>query len=111
LPTAGVRLRDPPPGEPVNGLRLSALPSTTRTDEGGHMVAGKSKPKVKLNGGSESISISLPGWLIETIDKVCDDKDLNRSVFFKRASKKYLLELLDSPDLWGKIYHDIKEGS
>jgi len=65
----------------------------------------------KLNGGSESVSISLPGWLIEIIDQVCEEKDLNRSVFFKRASKKYLLELLDSSDLWERIYQDMKDGA
>jgi metal-responsive CopG/Arc/MetJ family transcriptional regulator len=65
----------------------------------------------KLNGGSESFSVSLPGWLIELIDHVCELQDLNRSMFFKRASKRLILEILDEPDLWEKIYQAIHDES
>lgn len=69
------------------------------------------KKITKLNGGSESISVSLPGWIIELIDHVCELHDLNRSVFFKRASKRLILELLDEPDLWDRIYSALHDGS
>jgi len=49
------------------------------------------KSRIELNSASESITISLPGWLIELMDDVCASKDYTRSTFCKRAVKKALL--------------------
>jgi len=59
----------------------------------------------KLNGGSESVSFSLPGWLIDLVDEACKRRDLNRSLFAQRAFKKYLADIaaLD-PDFWETEY-------
>lgn len=67
------------------------------------------KSKIKLNNGSESVSISLPGWLIEILDDVCERKDFTRSTFIKRATKKaILLNLTDDSAFWERVYHDIQ---
>lgn len=64
--------------------------------------------KTKLNSASENISASLPGWLIEIMDEVCERNDFNRSTFVKYALKKAILDKMDSPELWEQIYQDFQ---
>ena len=67
--------------------------------------------KTKLNGASENVSVSLPGWLIEIMDEVCERHDSNRSMFVKHAIKKAILSKLDSPELWEKLYQGFQDES
>ena len=64
---------------------------------------------LKNNKATEPISISLPGWLLDILDRICEEKDFTRSSFSKRAIKKYILMNIDSPALWEKIYHETME--
>lgn len=67
---------------------------------------------IKLNNASETISISLPGWLIELLDDVCEQRDFNRSTFCKRAVKSaILLSKIDDLDVWEKLYKEVQEKS
>ncbi|MCK4820345.1 hypothetical protein KA005_31565 [bacterium] len=67
---------------------------------------------IKLNGASETISISLPGWLIELLDDVCEQKDFSRSTFCKRAVKNaILLSKIDDLSVWEKLYKEVQERS
>lgn len=64
---------------------------------------------IKLNNGSESVSVSLPGWLIEILDEICERKDFTRSTFCKRAIKKaILLNMVDDYHFWERLYHDVQ---
>ena len=68
--------------------------------------------QIKLNGASESISISLPGWLVEMLDDICEQKNFSRSTFCKRAIKKaILLNKIDNRELWEKLYKEVQEES
>jgi len=60
---------------------------------------------MKLDKSTESVSISLPTWLLQILDEVCEEKDFNRSTFAKRAIKKYLLYHVECPTLWQQIYN------
>lgn len=64
-----------------------------------------------LNTKTERISISLPGWLIDVLDKVCGMKDFSRSCFIKRAIRHYILHQLDSLTLWDEVYRRLVERS
>jgi len=67
---------------------------------------------IKLNNASETISISLPGWLIEILDDVCEQTDYNRSTFCKRAIKRaILLSKTNDLDVWEKLYKEVQEKS
>ena len=61
----------------------------------------------RLNTKTETISISLPTWLIDVLDQVCEKHDFSRSNFVKRATRKYLLLKMDDPELWLKIHQDM----
>ena len=61
---------------------------------------------VKLVKTTENISITLPSWLLEILDEVCEEQDFNRSTFAKKAIKKYLLYKHDKPSIWQKIYQE-----
>ncbi len=65
----------------------------------------------RLNGTTESISISLPGWLIDILDIVCEQKDFTRSCFAKQSIKKNLLYKIEDPELWEHIYARLMEKS
>lgn len=58
----------------------------------------------RLSAKTETISVSLPTWLIDLLDEVCVRKDFSRSCFTKRAIKQYILHQIDDPDLWEQIY-------
>ena len=65
------------------------------------------KTKIEINSASETVSISLPGWLLELLDETCRRKDFTRSTFCKRAIKKaILLAHTDDFTLWEKLYCD-----
>jgi len=66
----------------------------------------------KLNNSSEPVSVSLPGWLIEILDDICERKDFTRSTFCKRAIKKaILLKMVDDCNIWERLYHDVQNPS
>lgn len=60
--------------------------------------------KTILNQTTESVSVSLPTWLLEVLDEMCAQHDFTRSSFIKRATRKYILSKSDNPNLWEKIY-------
>lgn len=66
---------------------------------------------MRLNSKTESISISLPGWLIDLLDHTCEVQDFSRSTFIKRALKRYLLDKNQDPDLWTTLYERLMEKS
>ena len=49
---------------------------------------------------TESISVSLPGWLIDELDSARERLDLTRSDFMRRAVRKYILLEKDCPEFW-----------
>jgi len=53
---------------------------------------------------TESISISVPSWLVEEIDAYCELHDYTRSKFMTRAVRKYLWNKLESVELWEQRY-------
>jgi Arc/MetJ-type ribon-helix-helix transcriptional regulator len=65
----------------------------------------------RLNTKTETISISLPAWLIDILDQVCEKHDFSRSNFVKRATRKYLFLKMDDPELWLRIHHDVMNGT
>lgn len=65
----------------------------------------------RLSQKSETISISLPSWMIDLLDQVCLHKDFSRSCFIKRALKRYILHQCDSLSLWEKVYDDLMDES
>jgi metal-responsive CopG/Arc/MetJ family transcriptional regulator len=58
----------------------------------------------RLSKKTETISISLPSWMIELMDETCHRQDFSRSCFVRKSLKKYLLAKNDSPDLWESLY-------
>lgn len=72
--------------------------------------AGRGQPKkrgiMSLPKASESISISLPSWLLEILDYYSATNPLepNRSQVIQRALRRYLLAESDSPAVWQKLY-------
>jgi len=58
---------------------------------------------------TENISITLPSWLITTMDKIAGRKDFNRSSFCKMAIRKYCLHQMDCPELWDEVYNYLIE--
>ena len=67
----------------------------------------------KNGTNSETISVSLPGNILDLIDKSAGILDLNRSKFIERAIKQYLLthavELsgIGHSDFWDKVYREV----
>jgi metal-responsive CopG/Arc/MetJ family transcriptional regulator len=62
-----------------------------------------------LSPKTETISVSLPTWLVELLDETCFQKDFTRSCFIKRAIKKYLLTKNENPRLWEQLYDQLME--
>ena len=55
------------------------------------------------NGNSdetETISISMPGWLLEEIDSARKRLDQQRSDFIRKAVRQHILSLKDTPEFW-----------
>lgn len=59
----------------------------------------------RLSAKSETISISLPSWMIDVIDETCHRKDFTRSCLIKRSLKRYLLAQNDTPEMWEELYN------
>lgn len=59
---------------------------------------------MELPKSTESISISVPTWLLEEVDAYAYRSDWNRSALFVRAIRQYLLTKMDSPALWEQFY-------
>jgi len=59
---------------------------------------------MRLSPKTETISISLPGWLIDLLDETCHIHDITRSAFIKIAIKNYLLQKNNNPNLWEELY-------
>ena len=63
--------------------------------------------------GTETVSASLPGNIIDLLDKCAGVQDLSRSKVIERAIKHYLLsahpEMLSmgASDFWDKYYQDV----
>ncbi len=64
----------------------------------------------RLSAKYETISISLPSWLIEILDETCHRKDFTRSCLIKRSLKRYLLAQNDTPELWEELYDRLMKG-
>jgi len=63
------------------------------------------RSQIELNQATESISISLPGWLNEMLEEICQQRDFTKSTFCKRALKKaILLSHTDNQKLWEHLY-------
>ena len=52
------------------------------------------------NNDTETVTVSMPGWLIEEIDDAAKRFDQSRSDFIRRGVRKYLLLIKDSPEFW-----------
>jgi hypothetical protein len=61
-----------------------------------------------LSTARESVSVSVPGWLLEELDRGCETLELTRSALICRALRQFLLKEMDSPELWEMV---IKERS
>ena len=56
---------------------------------------------------NEGITVSIPAFLCELVDKCCIEHDINRSQFVVRAIKLYLAHILAKKNsFWEKIYHE-----
>ena len=64
------------------------------------------------NGNSndtETVTVSMPGWLIEEIDDAAKRFDQSRSDFIRRGVRKYLLLIKDSPEFWEQYRKNKRE--
>jgi metal-responsive CopG/Arc/MetJ family transcriptional regulator len=57
-----------------------------------------------LPRNTETITISVPSWLIQAVDEYCSCHDFSRSRLISRAVRKYLLQEIDTPELWNQLY-------
>lgn len=58
------------------------------------------------NKATETVSISMPGWLIEELDRARSKVFRSRSDFVCEAIRKHILSMLDTPEFWGKHEHE-----
>jgi len=57
------------------------------------------------NDTKENISISLPGWLIELLDKTAKSQFINRSDYVSKAIRRSILtDLSNDSDFWESFY-------
>lgn len=61
-----------------------------------------------LDRSTETISISMPGWLIEELDRARKNLFRSRSDFVCEAVRKLILGTMDSPSFWETVNQ--KEG-
>jgi metal-responsive CopG/Arc/MetJ family transcriptional regulator len=59
---------------------------------------------MELPKNSETASISLPSWLLSMVDTYCTEKGINRSAFFQKAGREYLLREMDALKTWERFY-------
>lgn len=80
--------------------------------ERGATLNGKTVARIDLPKSTETISISVPTWLVQLVDEYVENgADMSRSSFIVRSVRKYLLLKHDSPKLWKSIYNGKIEGS
>ena len=60
---------------------------------------------------TEPVSISLPGWLIEEMDRVRSKTFRSRSDFIFEAIRKAVLDSYDTPEFWDHRCHELEEES
>lgn len=63
----------------------------------------------ELAKNTETVSISIPSWIVELIDRYCAERDMSRSAVITRATRQFLLVHQDSPATWERIYQLIRE--
>ena len=63
-----------------------------------------------LSSKTETISVSLPSWLVEVLEETCRVQDFTKSCLIKRALKRYLLDKNQSPELWEALYGQTMKG-
>lgn len=60
---------------------------------------------------TETISVSMPGWLIEQLDEARKNLFRSRSDFVCEAVRKLILSTMDSPSFWEKVSQKEDESS
>lgn len=65
----------------------------------------------ELCTNTETISISVPSWLVELVKRHCDLTGMSVSGLFCKAAKLLLLSALDKPSAWKQIYHTYRSES
>jgi len=63
------------------------------------------------NEARETISVSMPGWLIEQLDAARNKVFRSRSDFVCEAIRKHILATMDSPDFWEKVCQEPEDES
>lgn len=58
---------------------------------------------------SENTSVSLPTWLMEFVDGLCQEEGINRSAFVQKALRAYLLTKMDNLTFWQQLYKSSKD--
>jgi len=58
---------------------------------------------------TETVSISMPGWLIEQLDLTRKKFFRSRSDFVCEAVRRQILISMDSPDFWDSVSHKEEE--
>ncbi len=67
---------------------------------------------LKQNSATENVSVSLPGWMIEILDAVCEEQDTSRSNYIKRAVKRsFLLDQVNDLNFYERLLHDVQHKS
>jgi hypothetical protein len=64
---------------------------------------------MRLYKKSEGITVTLPGWLVEILEEICDEQDMSKSGFIKKAVKAHLLHCVANKKLWQQIYNNVME--
>lgn len=66
-----------------------------------------------LPNDTETISISLPCWMLEIVCMSCQEHDISKSQFIKDAIKSYLPQKLPikNSEFWEALYKTVKEES
>lgn len=60
---------------------------------------------------TENISVSMPGWLIEELDRARKKNFRSRSDFVCEAVRKHILSSKDTPDFWDSLCKEDKKES
>ena len=66
----------------------------------------------ELPTNSERVTISVPSWLLETVDYLCALHGYDRSGFFTASARRQALLLQrDNPRGWKRLLHDVREAA
>ncbi len=63
------------------------------------------------NKATETVSISMPGWLIEELDRARNKVFRSRSDFVSEAVRRHILSLQDNPEFWNGFSQKEEESS